>query len=131
MQKVIQSNPAVDFVEGNGIYESGERFALPFETVRYGTMYKTFQAGTIAGHAVQEGEDPDVAVAECLQKMKDFPDMGNTLAWAFGLGACVTAEAQEKRIVPVQNWGDIIELDGKRYMLLMAANQNVNVVAVL
>lgn len=130
MQKVIQSNPAIDFVEGNGIYESGERFALPFDTARYGVMYKSFQAGSIAGHAAQDGEDVDAAIAECKQAMINFPDMGNTLAWAFGLGACVTAEAQEKRIVPVQNFGDVITLDGVQYTLVPAANQNVTLVAV-
>ena len=66
MTHVIQSHPAVDYVQGNGVYSTGDYFALPFETARYGTMYHKFRCGTIAGLAAQDGEDVDAAIRPLL-----------------------------------------------------------------
>jgi hypothetical protein len=131
MTHVIQSHPAVDYVQGNGVYSTGDYFALPFETARYGTMYHKFRCGTIAGLAAQDGEDVDAAIAECKQKMVDFPYMGHKMAWANGTGSSITAEARAKVVVPAQAWDDVIELDGVRYTLVPAANQNVDLVEVV
>ncbi len=125
MTLVIQANPAVDYIQGDGVYKSGDTMAMPFESKRYGTMYHRFQVGTIAGHAEQDGKDVDQAVQECNQKMIDFPYMGHKLAWAFGLAVTLTSEPREKLVIKAQSWDDIIELDGKRYSLSKAANQNV------
>jgi hypothetical protein len=121
----MQTNPAVDYIQGDGVYLTGQAMAMPFETARYGTMYHEFQVGTIAGKATQDGHNVAAAVAQCKQKMIDFPYMGHKLAWAFSLGAMITSEKRAKKFVKVQAWGDIIELDGVRYSLHKAANQNV------
>jgi hypothetical protein len=125
MTYVIQSNPAVDYISGTDVYTSGDTIALPFETARYGTMYHEFQVGTIAGHAAQDGDNVAEAVAECKQKMIDHPYMGHKLAWAFGLSVSITAEKRAKKYVRAVAWGDTIELDGVRYTLHQASNQNV------
>ena len=125
MPHVIQSNPAVDYISGSDVYTSGDHIALPFETTRYGTMFFEFQVGTIAGWAAQGGHNVADAVARCKQQMIDHPYMGHKLAWAFGLGAMVTAEKRDKKYVRAVNFGDTIELDGVRYTLHPAANHNV------
>jgi hypothetical protein len=124
MTYVIQSNPAVDYISGSDVYVTGDTIALPFETARYGTMYFEFQVGTIAGHAAQDGHNVANAVAECKQKMIDHPYMGHKMAWAFGLGAMVTAEKRDKKYVRAVAWGDTIELDGVRYSVNGPAYHN-------
>jgi hypothetical protein len=125
MTHVIQSNPAVDYISGSDVYQSGDTIALPFETARYGTMYHEFQVGTIAGHAAKDGDNVADAVAECKQKMIDHPYMGHKLAWVFGLSVSITAEKRAKKYVRAVAWGDAIELDGVRYTVHPASNQNV------
>jgi hypothetical protein len=125
MTHIIQSNPAVDYINGSNVYTSGDTIALPFETVRYGTMYHQFQVGTVAGHAAKDGKNVEAAVANCKQKMIDFPHMGHTLAWAFGLCVSVTAEKRAKKYVRAAAWGDTIELDGTRYTLCPTSNKNL------
>ena len=130
MTHVIQSHPAVDYVQGDGVYSTGDYFALPFETARYGTMYNKFHCGSIAGHAVKDVECPTRAIQECKQKMIDFPYMGHKLAWANATGSMITAEKRAKVVVKAQAWGDEIELDGVRYTLHPASNHNVELKAV-
>jgi hypothetical protein len=69
MTHIIQSNPAVDYINGSNVYTSGDTIALPFETVRYGTMYHQFQVGTVAGHAAKDGKN--VEAARKLQAKND------------------------------------------------------------
>jgi hypothetical protein len=125
MPHVIQSNPAVDYISGSDVYATGDTIALPFETTRYGTMYFEFQVGTIAGKAAQDGHNVADAIARCKQQMIDFPYMGHKMAWAFGLGAMVTAEKRDKKYVRAVAWGDTIELDGVRYSVNGPAYHNV------
>jgi len=127
---IIQSRPAFDYVQGNGVYKTKDVFAMPFETINHGTMYHQFTFGTIAGHARLEGKSEIGAIARCVQLAEAEPGAGHKLAWAFANGVSLTTGKREHKIICAQAWGDVIELDGSRYELARASNNNVKLIPV-
>lgn len=102
-------------------FRHGEVIAIPFESQRHGTLYHFFTLGTVAGYAIQNGEDPFPAV-------EDAKARGHDLYWVNANAVCLSARPIAKEHVPGFKFGDIIILQGHRFRLDPAANNNVKLV---
>lgn len=101
----------------------GMEFGMPFESKSHGTQYHFFQIGSVIGSAIKNGDDPYAAV----ERAKKF---GHKLHFVFGLSVSITAWKREKEQKVALNWGDVIGFHGKRFKLVKAPNQNVELVEV-
>ena len=106
-------------------FKHGDKIAIPFESRSHGTLYHFFTLGTVAGYAIQNGEDPVEAIERCKQHMIERPYDGHKLYWANANAVVISNMKMEKEEVPGFNFGDEIILQGKVFVLERAPNNNV------
>lgn len=106
-------------------FKHGDKIALPFESRSHGTQYHFFTLGTIAGYAIQNGEDPIEAIDHCKRMMVEHPYDGHKLYWANANAVCIHNGPYTKEEVPGFEFGDEIILQGKKFILRPDHNQNV------
>lgn len=111
-------------------FRHGDKIAIPYESRRHGTLWHFYTLGTVAGYAVHNGEDPIEAVEDCKRKMIEQPHNGHKLYWANANAVCISNQVRAKDQVPGFNWGDEIILQGKRFTLAKAPNDNCSLVPV-
>jgi len=109
-------------------FKHGDVIALPFESRSHGTLYHFFTLGTIAGYAIQNGEDPIEAIDRCKRQMVEDKYAGHKLYWANANAVCIHNGPVVKKEVPGFNFGDTIILQGKVFTLQPDHNNNVKLV---
>lgn len=116
--QILDTFPAYTIVGGNKTFRFGDTFAIGYDTPRHGRLYDFFTLGSVATYAAKYGDDADAAVERAKER-------GHDLYWANKQGASITAHKQAHRTVWGLQIGDEIEVDGIRFRIERAANQNV------
>ena len=102
----------------------GDRIAVKLKNYRgeIPTYFNDFTVGSVRGYAAQYSEDEEDAVKRAVS-------LGHNLYYAFNEGAMLTAHPQERIERTEVALGDIIEMDGQRFKVTPAPNQNIELVA--
>lgn len=104
-------------------FRHGEVIAIPFVSRSHGTLYHFYTLGTVAGYAVERGDDPE----ECLATARE---RGHKLHWANANAVTIHNGPKVKKEVPGFNIGDPIILQGRTFRIEKAPNDNINLVPV-
>jgi hypothetical protein len=129
---IIADFPAYTIVEPEDrCFKHGDQIAIPFTTRTGGTLYRFYTLGTIEGYAVENGEDPMVAIEECERNMRENPYQGHKRYWANQNATVISDGSVAKRTIPGLDYGDIIRLQGKNFLLKSAPNNNIDLVEIL
>lgn len=104
-------------------FRHGEKIAIPFKTMRGDTLYHFFTLGTVEGYAIQNGECPHEALARHEKFAAELKD-GRERYWASANAVCIHNGPVTKEEVPGFNFGDEIILQGHRFTLEKAPNNN-------
>jgi hypothetical protein len=118
---IIDTYPAYTIIAASNEYAPGEQFAIGRDTPRHGRLYTFYKVGSVAAYAAQYDEDVDAAIADAKER-------GDQLYWANPQGAIITAHKQAHKIVRGISHGDEITVDGKRFRVEPANNNNVKLV---
>lgn len=102
-------------------FRHGETIAIPYQSARHGILYTFYTLGTVAGYAIQNGEDPFPAVARSEER-------GEKLYWANQNAVTISNPPQAKMEAPGFNLGGEIILQGHRFRIERAPNQNITLV---
>lgn len=102
-------------------FRHGDKIAIPFQSSRYGTLYHFFTLGTVAGYAIERGEDPFPEVERAQAN-------GHKLYWANANSVIISNPPQAKTETPGFNWGDELILQGHRFRLAPAPNNNCELI---
>jgi hypothetical protein len=121
--QILDTFPAYTIIGGNKTFRFGDAFAIGYDTPRHGRLYDFFKLGSVATYAAQYGEDEDAAVEKAKER-------GHELYWANKQGTIITAHKQAHRTVWGLQIGDEIEVDGQRFRIERASNQNVKLVQI-
>lgn len=109
-------------------FRHGEKIAIPFQSRNHGTLYHFFTLGTVAGYAVERGDDPIAEVERCKRQMIEDPHRGHKLYWVSANAVCISNQVTPKEDVPGFNYGDEIILEGHRFQLAKAPNDNCSLI---
>lgn len=119
--QIIDSYPAYTIVGGNRTFAFGDTFAIGRDTPRHGRLYDFFKLGSVATYAAQYDEDAEAAVKQAKER-------GHDLYWANKQSVSITSHKRAHRVVWGVQIGDEIEVDGLRFRIEAASNQNVKLV---
>lgn len=112
-------------------FKHGDVIAIPFVSkFRGDTIWRMFTLGTVAGYAIERGEDPEVEIARCKRQMIEDPHAGHKLHWANPNSVCIHNGPIVKEQYPGFEFGDKIILQGKVFTLELTHNDNCKLVAV-
>ncbi len=119
-QPVVAEFPAYRIVAADLTreFQYGEQFAVPYESGRYGTMYRMYTLGSVAGYAADYNEDPTAAVEQARAR-------GEELYWANQNSTMLTAWDRPQETFPMVQYGDVIRFAGKQFFLDKANNNNI------
>jgi hypothetical protein len=110
-------------------FRHGEKIAIPFETRNHGVLWHFYTLGTVAGYAVQNGECPIKRVTEVeARNAAARPYDQHRLYWANADSVCIHNGPVTKREVPGFNIGDELILQGHRFRIDRAPNDNIDLV---
>lgn len=109
-------------------FKHGDKIAIPFQSRSHGTLYHFYTLGTVAGYAIQNGEDPEEAIARCKRQMIEDRHAGHKLYWANQNAVCLHNGPVRKEEVPGFEFGDTLILQGKVFRLEPAPNNNCKLV---
>lgn len=104
-------------------FSHGEKIAIPYEARSHGTLYNFFRLGTVAGYAIQNGDDP-------IEAIENANANGHELYWANGCATVIHSGQKTKEEVPGFEIGDSIILQGKTFVIAKAPNNNIKLVEV-
>lgn len=122
--KIIAEYPAYKLIDKVGYtFRDGDEIAIPYQSRNHGTLYHFFKMGSVAGYAVEYGDDVEDALARARSN-------GHALHYAYGLGTMLTADKQAQKIVALLNYGDTIKAFGRYFRLDRASNDNVTLVEI-
>lgn len=126
MSKTIADFPAYRIYQpyAGRKFKHGDKIALPIESRSHGVLWHFFTLGTVAGYAIQNGEDPVEAIEDCKRRMVEDRHAGHKLYWANANAVCIHNGPKTKDEVPGFNWGDTIILQGRTFTLEKAPNNN-------
>lgn len=124
-QPVVAEFPAYRIVAADlsREFQYGEQFAVPYESGRYGTMYRMYTLGSVAGYAADYNEDPTAAVERARAR-------GEELYWANQNSTMLTAWDRPQEVLPMVQYGEVIRFAGKQFRVQPAPNQNVRLMEV-
>jgi hypothetical protein len=120
---ILDTFPAYTIIGGNKTFRFGDAFAIGYDTPRHGRLYDFFKLGSVATYAAQYGEDEEAAVEKAKER-------GHELYWANKQSTTISAHKQAHRTVWGLQIGDEIEVDGLRFRIERASNQNVKLVQI-
>lgn len=80
-----------------------------------------FTVGSVAEYTARNGGDVEAAIERAI-------DLGHNLYFAFNEGSMISAHPQERVARRELALGTIIEMDGHRFQILQAANNNLQLV---
>lgn len=118
--KILAEYPAYKIVEApeGYMFRDGDTFGIAYRSYRGDTLYNFFKLGSVAGYAVQYGEDVEKALADARER-------GHELHYAFGLGVSLTSHVRPQERHFGLSYGDEIKAFGRRFRLDRAPNNNV------
>lgn len=102
-------------------YRPGDVIAIPYESRRYGTMYRFYTLGCVTAFALDYAEDPLKAHADAVAK-------GHATHWANQNSVCIHNGPHTKEERPGHNFGDVIHFAGHDFRLDPAPNDNCKLV---
>lgn len=111
-------------------FKHGDVIAIPFMSYHGGMFWHMFKLGTVAGYAIERGEDPEVELDRVRRQMVEDPSTGHKLHWANAMPVCIHNGPIVKEQYPGFEFGDKIILQGKVFMLELTHNYNCKLVAV-
>lgn len=116
--EIVQDHPAVAYVKPIRMeVTEGMIIALPFETRRYGTMYREFTVGSIFGYAVKNNSCP-------MEALERAAEHGHSVYFIYANATIIDNMHHDKKVVPAFNWGDEVKFLGKRFTIEKAPNDN-------
>lgn len=130
MSKTIADFPAYRIYQAyeGRKFKHGDKIALPFETRSHGTLWHFFRLGTVAGYAIERGEDPIAEIDRVqIHNAANKYDQ-HKLYWANACAVVLHNGPVTKEEVPGFNFGDTIILQGKVFKLEPDHNDNVKLV---
>lgn len=125
MTKIIAQFPGYTLIEAAADHEftDGDRFGVPYETRRYGTLHRFYTLGDVRSYARRYGDDENAAEARAVER-------GHELYYAFQNATVISTMQRERPVYPVLNHGDVISYAGKRFRIDPTANGNVKLTEV-
>ena len=123
---VIASFPAYDILKNETLHwqtkqpvlKADDKIAFPFETKRYGTMWKIFTISSVASYALKNNECP----IEAYEKAKE---RGHKTHFVFGNAVSLTAEKRAKEFYYGFQFGETCHFEGKIFRFVKESNDNV------
>jgi hypothetical protein len=104
-------------VEFTQLFEA-EDLVLPYQSIRHGILYRTYQIGSVIGGAVKDGNDP----LEALERAKSF---GHQLVFIFGLGSSIHNGPRSTRKHIFVKHGMTVRFMGQFYEIIKTSNDNL------
>jgi len=120
---IISSSPAYLIVEGHNNFETGEQFAIAYETKNHGTLHRIYILGCIADCIADMGLDAAKEEAKAIAN-------GHQVFWANLKSTMVTSDKREQQIVRGIQHGDVINYKGKSFTVQPTHNNNVKLVQI-
>lgn len=132
--ELIQSHPAYDIYAAKPhlhygtkltvpIFSAGDEIGLPFETAKYGTMYKFFQFGSVVSFALENYSEPLNAYQQAVER-------GHKTHWLITLATSISNPPPPKVDKLACNWGDIVMFEGRAFSIKKTSNGNAELVTV-
>lgn len=127
--KIIAQFPAYTIVEADPthVWENGEEFAIPYETQRYGTMYRFYTLGSAENFYRETMQYCEEEVALRIRRSKEA---GHELWFAIQLSTILSDPPPPHKTVVGLKHGDVISFMDKWFTINPAPNHNICLVEV-
>jgi hypothetical protein len=120
---IISSSPAYLIVAGHNNFETGDQFAIAYETKNHGTLHRIYTLGCIADCIADMGLDAAKEEAKAIAN-------GHQVFWANIRSTMVTSDKRQREIIRGINHGDVINYKGKSFTVEPTNNNNVKLVQI-
>ena len=108
-------------------FKHGDVIAVPYETRSHGTLFAFYTLGTVEGYAIANGECPHEALERHEANAAKFCD-GRKAYWANQNSVCIHNGPIAKIEVPGFNISDTITLQGRKFSIRSAPNNNIELI---
>lgn len=120
---IISSSPAYLIVAGHNNFETGDQFAIAYESKNHGTLYRIYILGCIADFIADMGLDAAKEEAKAIAN-------GHQVFWANIKSTMITSDKRKQEIIRGINHGDVINYKGKSFTVEPTHNNNVKLVQI-
>ena len=120
---IISSSPAYLIVAGHNNFETGDQFAIAYESKNHGTLHRIYTLGCVADFAAEMGADLVAAEAKAIAN-------GHQVFWANIKSTMITSDKRNQEIIRGINHGDVINYKGKSFTVEPTHNNNVKLVQI-
>lgn len=119
MEKIIAEYPAYKIIENpQAKYKADDVIAIPFKSVRHGTLYHFFTFGSAVSYALKYNECP-------IKSYNQEKECGNPTHWLNANSVCIHNGPKKQDVVFGQQIGDIVYFEGRKFEIKSAPNNNV------
>lgn len=125
---IVEHAAFVVLAPTSNVLAHGNVIALPFDTINHGVQWHRFRVGTVAGMALDYGDNPAEMIARCKQSMKEDPHAGHKLQWLNPVPAMLTSERRPQETCTGFVWGVRVVVEGETFTIEKAPNNNAKFV---
>jgi len=123
-KKVVHTCPAYDVVTDNRdvfYIRAGDQFAMAYESLRHGTQYRTYTAGSAVAYAIENHDDPIRSYLGALER-------GYSTHWLNQNGVSLTLHQREREEYRLIERGQKVKFEGRWFYVELAPNHNLKLV---